>query len=93
MNRQQLIDALARLTGHKKQAVKDLLAGLTEVVARELKQGKTVTITGFGTFRVSRRKQRQGVDPRDTNKRIHIPAVAVPAFTAGKPLKEAIRQK
>jgi nucleoid DNA-binding protein len=67
------------------------LDALTSAVTKELKKGKTVNITGFGTFRVSKRAARAGVNPRNPSQRIKIPAMNIPAFKAGKSLKDAVR--
>ncbi|MCF7846019.1 MAG: HU family DNA-binding protein [Candidatus Peribacteraceae bacterium] len=91
MNRQELIDALAAKLGLSKRLVTEVLEGLIATITSELKQGKNVTVTGFGTFRVSQRAARSGVSPRNPNQRIEIPALRVPAFRAGKTLKDAIR--
>jgi len=91
MNRQELIDALAAKLGLSKRLVAEVLEGLITTITSELKQGKNVTVTGFGTFRVSHRAARSGVSPRNPNQRIEIPALKVPAFRAGKTLKDAIR--
>ncbi|MFH0833917.1 MAG: HU family DNA-binding protein [Patescibacteria group bacterium] len=91
MNRQELIDALAEKLGLSKRLVTEVLEGLIATITTELKQGKNVTVTGFGTFRVSKRAARSGVSPRNPNQRIEIPALKVPAFRAGKTLKDAIR--
>jgi len=91
MNRQELIDALAAKLGLSKKLVTEVLEGLIATITEELKKGKNVTVTGFGTFRISNRAARSGVSPRDPNQRIKIPALKVPAFRAGKTLKDAIR--
>jgi len=91
MNRQELIDALADRLGLSKRLVAEILEGLVATITVELKKGKNVTVTGFGTFRVSHRAARSGVSPRNPTQRIEIPALKVPAFRAGKTLKDAIR--
>ena len=91
MNRQELIDSLAEKLGLSKRLVAEMLEGLIATITTELKKGENVTITGFGTFRVSQRAARSGVSPRNPNQRIEIPALKVPAFRAGKTLKDAIR--
>lgn len=91
MNRHQLTEALAAANGLTYKQAAEFLASTFEIIMRQLCAGQTVTLTGFGTFRVSQRRARGGVDPRDPNKRIQIPAVKIPAFTAGKPFKETIR--
>lgn len=74
----------------KKDAVA-IVDSMIGVITDQLKQGTDVTVTGFGTFRVSERAARGGVSPRDPTQRIQIPALRVPAFRAGKTLKDAIR--
>lgn len=91
MNRQELIEAVAAKLGITQKAAGDFLEGTIAVITQELKSGNQVTVTGFGTFRVSERKARSGVLPRDPNTRIQIPALKVPAFTAGKTFKDSIR--
>jgi len=91
MNRQELINTLAKKLDFSKRLTSEVLSGLVAVISEELKKGNDVTVTGFGTFRVSKRAARDGVSPRDPKQKIRIPALNVPAFRAGKTLKEAIR--
>jgi DNA-binding protein HU-beta len=91
MNRQELINALATKLGTSRRNVAEMLEGLIEIITKELKKGNDITVTGFGTFRISHRAARGGVSPLDPNQRIQIPALKVPAFRAGKTLKDAIR--
>ena len=60
-----------------------------EGVKGALKKEERVTLVGFGTFSISKRKARKGRNPR-TGKEIKIPARKVPKFTAGKAFKEAV---
>lgn len=62
----------------------------TGIIATELDGGRDFTITGFGTFGTRRRKARMGRNPQ-TGQQIHIPAMTVPTFKAGKGLKERVR--
>jgi len=55
-----------------------------------LKKGEDVTLTGFGTFKVIKRKARKGRNP-STGEEIKIKATKAPKFTAGKALKEAVK--
>ena len=91
MTKQDLIASIAAVAGITKKTAAMSLDALTDYVTRELKKGKNVTITGFGTFRVSKRAARTGVNPRNPTQRIKIPAMNIPAFKAGKSLKDAIR--
>ena len=93
MNKSDLVDALADATGMTKadasRAVDALFAPDGGVIAKALRGGKRVQITGFGTFEAKHRKARQGRNPR-TGQTIQIAASNTPAFRAGKGLKDAI---
>ena len=69
-----------------------VLEGFESVVITTLKSSGEVTLTGFGTFSARRREARMGVNPRNPSERIHIQAVTVPKFKAGKTLKDALKQ-
>lgn len=91
MNKQELIEAIADTTGLTKKTVTEVMEAMIRIIVRQLKSSVKVTMTGFGTFRVSSRRARSGVSPRDPQQRIQIPAVKIPAFTAGKTFKDLIR--
>ena len=91
MSKQELINAIAEAAGITKRSAADSLDALINIVTKNLKKGGSVTITGFGTFKVSKRAARTGVNPRNPSQRISIPAMKVPSFKAGKTLKDAIR--
>ncbi len=91
MSKQELINSIAEAAGITKRSAADALDALINIVTKNLKKGGTVTITGFGTFKVSKRAARQGVNPRNPSQRISIPAMKVPSFKAGKTLKDAVR--
>jgi len=90
MNKEQLVERVAEKTGATKKDVADVLNSALELVSAALKKGEKVTLVGFGTFLVRKRKAREGRDPQ-TGAKIKIPAKRVPAFTAGKELKTAVR--
>jgi len=93
MNKSDLVDALANAAGMTKadaaRAVDAMFAPEGGIIAKALKGGKRVQITGFGTFESKHRKARQGRNPR-TGQTIQISASNTPAFRAGKGLKDAI---
>jgi DNA-binding protein HU-beta len=89
MNKQELIEAIAKEAGLTKADAKRALEAFTETVKRSLKKGQAVRLIGFGTFSVRRRKARKGVNPR-TGAEIKIPARKVPHFTPGAELKSAL---
>ena len=86
-----LVAAVAAAAGITKRAAGDALEAVLGAVTKELAAGGQVTITGFGTFKVSHRAARTGVNPQNPSQKIQIPATTVPTFRAGKNLKEAVR--
>lgn len=90
MNKDKLIDAVAAKLGSTKSEAERAINATLDEVTSALSQGEEVSLTGFGTFAVSSRKARPGVNPR-TGEKIQIAAVKVPKFRAGKNLKEAVR--
>ncbi|MDD5396949.1 MAG: HU family DNA-binding protein [Candidatus Moranbacteria bacterium] len=90
VNKDALVDAIAAKADLSKKAVESVLESLLEKITEEIRQGNKVTLTGFGTFKVSQRAAREGINPQ-TKAKIQIPAMTVPKFTAGKALKEAVK--
>ena len=91
MNKYELIEHIATEADISKAAAGRALEGFLEGVKRSLKKGDPVTLVGFGTFGVSKRKARTGRNPR-TGEAIKIKAAKVPSFRAGKALKEAVNK-
>lgn len=90
MNKDKLIDAVAAKLGSTKSEAERAINAMLEEITSALSSGEEMSLTGFGTFAVSSRKARPGVNPR-TGEKIQIAAVKVPKFRAGKNLKEAVR--
>ena len=90
MNKSELIGSLSEETTFSKKDVARVLDSFTRIVVRELKRGEKVSITGFGSFALSYRPSRRGINPA-TKERINLPAVSVPKFKAGKRLREEVR--
>ncbi len=86
-----MVNAIAAAAGITKKAAGSSLEAIVEIITSELKKGENVTITGFGTFKVSKRAARTGVNPRNPSEKINIPAMKIPTFKAGKALKDAVR--
>ena len=91
MTKGDLINIAAQSAGITKKAATQALDAVLESVTKSLSKGQSVTLTGFGTFRVSKRASRTGVNPRNPSQKIKIPAMVLPAFKAGKSLKDAVR--
>jgi len=88
MNKGDLINELAKVTCTKKEAEAALDCVLS-TITKALKKNDTVTLVGFGTFKVSKRTARTGRNPQ-TGEEIKIKAKKVPKFVAGKSLKDAV---
>lgn len=89
MNKTDLINEVAKVVKTKKDAQAALDAVLSSI-AEALKKGDSVSLVGFGTFKVTERKARKGRNPQ-TGQEIYIAASKVPKFVAGKALKDAVK--
>ena len=89
MNRAELVDHVAEATGQPKSEVSRTLSALIYSVTGALSKGDKVTLVGFGTFERRMRKARTGRNPR-TLAPLKIAAAKVPAFRAGKELKDIV---
>ncbi len=90
MTKADLIAAVAKEAKIPKVAAEKALKAFTGSVVKALKKGEKLTLTGFGTFSVARRRARTGRNPQ-TGREIKIPAAKVAKFKAGKELKVAVR--
>ncbi len=90
MTKAELIEKIASTAKMTKADAGRALDATLEAIKGALKKGQKVTLVGFGTFSVSKRKARTGRNPQ-TGKAIKIPAMKVPRFTAGKALKSLVR--
>jgi DNA-binding protein HU-beta len=94
MNKSDLVDALAdraKMTKADATRAVDALFGTDGgIIAKALKKGERVQITGFGTFEAKSRKARTGRNPR-TGQTIKIAATKTPGFRAGKGFKDSIK--
>jgi DNA-binding protein HU-beta len=91
MNKSDLISAVSEVTGLSKVDAGKALDAMTTVITGALSKNDSVVITGFGSFLVRDRAARTGRNPR-TGEAIQIKASKVPAFKAGKLLKEAVNK-
>jgi len=88
MTKTELINEMAKVLDSTKEAQK-ALESLLSTISGALKKGDAVTLTGFGTFKVSKRKARKGRNPQ-TGEEIKIKSKNVARFVPGKNLKDAI---
>lgn len=89
MNKTELIAAIAEKAELSKKDAEKALNAFTATVTDSLVKGEAVTLVGFGSFEVKERAARNGLNPQ-TKETIKIPAKKIPAFKAGKALKEAV---
>jgi len=92
INKEILVDMVANKTGMAKKEVEIVVDNVVDVIMDALHKDRKVTIASFGTFKVTHRAAREGINPQ-TKERIMIPAVNTPKFTAGKRLKEVVRSQ
>jgi DNA-binding protein HU-beta len=92
MNKEELVQEVAKLTRTPQKQVADILTATIETIEKTVSKGKKVTLVGFGTFEARKRAARTGRNPK-TGAAITIDAKTIPAFTAGKRFKELVETK
>ncbi|MEM9771545.1 MAG: HU family DNA-binding protein [Cyanobacteria bacterium P01_D01_bin.73] len=90
MNKTELVDLIASKAGMTKAQSKAALESILDTITDSLKDGEPVQLIGFGTFKTNHRAARTGRNPQ-TGAEIQISAANVPAFVAGKALKDAVK--
>ena len=88
MNKGDLVNEVARVV-NTKRAAQEAVDCVFDTITKALKKKDAVTLVGFGTFKVDKRKARKGRNPQ-TGEEIKIKAKNVPKFVAGKALKDAV---
>lgn len=89
MTKVELVNAVAAKADLSKKDADKAISAVVAAITEALKKGEKVQMVGFGTFEVRARAARTGLNPR-TKETIKIAASKVPAFKAGKALKDAI---
>lgn len=89
MNKNELIDSVAKSAQLSKKDSEAAVNAVLETITDTLAKGEKVVLVGFGTFEVRERKERIGRNPA-TKEEIKIPASKAPAFKAGKSLKTRV---
>lgn len=89
MNKTELITAIAEKSDLSKKDAEKALKAVIDTISEELQKGEKIQLVGFGTFEVSERAARDGINPKTKNK-IHIEASKSPKFKAGKALKDLV---
>ncbi len=91
MNKTDLINLIAEKTGLSKSQSQSFLDATLDIITDKLSDGESLTLFGFGTFKINHRNARKGRNPR-TGEEITIEACNIPTFTPGKALKEAVKK-
>ncbi len=89
MNKTELVSSVAEKADITKKDAEKVIASVLETIEGALAAGDKVQLVGFGTFEVRERAARTGRNPK-TGEEIQIDATKVPAFKAGKALKDAV---
>jgi DNA-binding protein HU-beta len=89
MRKQDLVKSVAGKTNMPESQVNSVIQSTFDVIRDSLADGEEVTITGFGSFRISERGAREGRNPQ-TGERITIPSRKSPSFRPGTQLKRAV---
>ena len=90
MNKTELIAAVVEKTGSTRKDAEKAVAAVFDVITETLAKGDKVSLVGFGNFEVKTRAERTGKNPA-TGATMTIAASKVPAFKAGKALKDAVK--
>ncbi len=89
MSKLVLIKQVAKESNLNQEDAARAVNAFTRVIQEALKKGETVSLVGFGSFKVSQRNARNGRNPK-TGAQIKIPARNAPSFKPGKVLKQAL---
>ncbi len=89
MNKSELADAVASSAGITKAEAAKAVDAVMSTITQQLKEGNEVRLVGFGSFVVRTRAARSGRNPAN-GEALTIPEAKIPAFKAGKPLKDAV---
>ena len=92
MTKSELISVIAEKGGYTKKDAEKVLSTVVDTISETLAKGEKVSIVGVGTFEVRDRAAKESINPA-TKQPVHCPAKKVPAFKAGKALKEAVDKK
>lgn len=89
MSKKRFVEAYAKKTGESKKRSEELVNSFLGLIEEMLLEGESIQFVGWGTFSVNERKEREGINPSDPEKKkIVIPAKKVVKFKVGKKLAE-----
>jgi DNA-binding protein HU-beta len=90
MQKTDFVKSVADRANVSQKEAKQVIDAALDIITESLKGGEKVTLTGFGTFEVRQRQEREGVNPQ-TRQKIKIAATKTPGFSASSTLKEAVK--
>ena len=90
MTKADLITKIAEKSELSKKDSEKALNAVIAAITDALTEGDKVQLTGFGTFEVRDKKEKEAINPR-TKEKVLVPARKSPAFKAGKALKDAVK--
>lgn len=93
MLKADLVRRVQAATGTTMKVANQAVEAMFEAISEALASGEQVNITGFGKFMVRTRRARSGVNPQKPTERIQLPESTIPAFKAGKTLKDKVAKK
>ena len=91
MTKTELVNLIAEKADFSKKDAEKALSTVITAITESLSKGEKIQLVGFGTFEVRDRKAKEGINPL-TKEKISVPAKRVPAFKAGKALKDAVAE-
>lgn len=89
MTKTDLVNLIAEKADYSKKDAEKALTSVIAAITESLEKGEKIQLVGFGTFEIRERKAKEGINPK-TKEKIKIDAKKVPAFKAGKALKDAV---
>ena len=89
MTKTDLVNVIAEKGEYSKKDAEKALSTVIDAITESLSKGEKISLIGFGTFEVRDRAAKDAINPL-TKEPVHVPAKKVPAFKAGKALKEAV---
>ena len=91
MTKQEFVGEVAQRSGLSQRDAAKAVDAFIDSVTDVLKQGDSLSFTGFGKFSTAQRAAREGVNPRNPEQKVQIAAARVPKFSAGSALKSAVK--
>ena len=92
MQKTDFVKSVADRANVSQKEAKQVIDAALDIITESLKGGEKVTLTGFGTFEVRQRQEREGVNPQ-TRQKIKIAATKTPGFSASSTLKDAVKDE